>query len=201
MAGDGWLVGGVDPAGSYFAFPAPNGGSAFSAVDAGQGGPNQGLQQLSVYNDYNNPFHQTGGNVQAFVFRDIGLFDSSDAGLTYNFSFDGKTGNLVPPTIADARITVLNPNTMFSQTDLVTLDTTALGASWQEGLTLSVSVPGDGSWTGQLLQVGFTSTTTNFVPSGNFYDNINVVGVPEPSSLAALAIGSTAMFVRRRRRS
>ena len=60
LANDGWLVFGnvFTPGGGfifgYGPFPAPNGGAGFSAIDAGQGGPAQGLQQLSIYNDYNN---------------------------------------------------------------------------------------------------------------------------------------------------
>jgi hypothetical protein len=66
-----------------------------------------------------------------------------------------------------------------------------------------VSLVIDAAYVGETLQIGFTNTASNFEPSGNFYDNINVtsVAVPEPGSLALLAIVSAGVVGRRRRRS
>ncbi|MDG2014377.1 MAG: hypothetical protein P8J33_12795, partial [Pirellulaceae bacterium] len=60
LSGDGWLVGAnvFDSSGgflyNYFAFTAPNGGPAFSAVASGAAGPGQGTFYMNTYNDYNN---------------------------------------------------------------------------------------------------------------------------------------------------
>ena len=43
----------------YGPFGAPNDGAAFCAIVAGEGGAEQGTQQLSVFNDYNNTDHPT----------------------------------------------------------------------------------------------------------------------------------------------
>ena len=70
LSNDGWVVGAnvFDPTGTtflynYFTFPAPNGGPAFSGIDIGQGGPNQGNQQMVVYSDYNNGDHAVGNRI------------------------------------------------------------------------------------------------------------------------------------------
>jgi hypothetical protein len=119
LAEDGWLVfgnvfdGTVDPPTlkfPYGPFAAPNGGAAFSAVVAGEGGSTQGEQQLSIYNDYNccdletaNP--QGHGNdtdlVESNVFQELFTLASpipADAvGKTLTFSFDAKRGNINDP--------------------------------------------------------------------------------------------------------
>ncbi|MCH2105586.1 MAG: hypothetical protein MK291_02965, partial [Planctomycetes bacterium] len=76
LGDDGWLVGAnvFDASGGYlygyFSFPAPNGGPGFCAVATGEGGPDQGAQQMVVYNDYNNGDHGVGHLIEANVFRE-----------------------------------------------------------------------------------------------------------------------------------
>src|SRR5512138_18690 len=102
LSADGWIVyGNVFTPGlvylyGYGPYPAPNGGNAFSAIDAGQGGPEQGAQQLSVYNDYNNLDHANGNRVESNVYREQTITAAS-VGQTWTFQFDAKLGNLVPP--------------------------------------------------------------------------------------------------------
>jgi hypothetical protein len=180
LSNDGWLVGAnvFQPDGTtflynYFAFPAPNGGSAFSGVVTGEGGPDQGNNQLSVYNDYNNAgSHDAGHRIEAIVFRDMGNISAADVGKTYQFSFDVKQGNIggAPASTATAFIKVLNPSAGFSQVAIDSANTTAVGANWA-GDVLSLTVqPG---WEGNLIQIGFTNTASNYQPAGVFYDNVN----------------------------
>ncbi len=180
LSNDGWLVGAnvFQPDGAtflynYFAFPAPNGGSAFSGVVTGEGGPDQGNNQLSVYNDYNNAgSHDAGHRIEAIVFRDMGNITAADVDKTYQFSFDVKQGNIggTPASTATAFIKVLNPSAGFSQVAIDSANTTAVGANWA-GDVLSLTVqPG---WEGNLMQIGFTNTASNYQPAGVFYDNVN----------------------------
>jgi exo-beta-1,3-glucanase (GH17 family) len=152
---------------NYFAFPAPNGGPAFSAVAVGEGGPAQGAQQLSIYNDYNNLDHGAGNIIEAIVFRQRTI-EASDVGTTIVFTFDAKKGNIVPPTTAAAFIkTIAGTNT----TNALFVDTTNLPATWN---TFTISLPIISELVGQVLQIGFQSRATNFNGSGIFYDNLTL---------------------------
>ena len=180
LATDGWLVGAnvFAPDGStflydYFAFPAPNGGPAFSAVAAGEGGATQGAQQLSIYNDYNNADHAAGNIIEAIVFRERTIA-ASDVGTTLSFTFDAKAGNIEGASTALAFIKTLNPAAGFATTNFITEDTTNLPATWST-FTLSLAI--DASLVGQTLQYGGQSRASNFEGSGIFYDNMDVCSV------------------------
>lgn len=174
LGNDGWLVyGNVFTPGlvylyGYGPFPAPNAGTAFCAIDAGQGGAEQGLQQLSIYNDYNNADHANGNLVEANVYREQTVA-AGDAGTTWVFDFDAKLGNLVAPSTAVAFIKTLDPAQGYALTNFITLDTTILPTTWGH---YSLSIDVDASLVGQLMQFGFASTTTNYVASGVYYDNL-----------------------------
>jgi hypothetical protein len=183
LADDGWLVfGNVFEVGTgnylygYGPFPAPNGGPAFSAVDAGQGGAEQGAQQLVVYSDYNNGDHGAGHSIEANVFQEQ-IVDAANVGETWVFSFDAKRGNINDPgfpgcpcsTTALAFIKTLDPGAGFALTNFITFDTTALPDAWG---SYELSIDIDSSLPGQILQFGFLSTATLFEPSGVLYDNI-----------------------------
>ncbi|MEM8733101.1 MAG: PEP-CTERM sorting domain-containing protein [Planctomycetota bacterium] len=206
LSNDGWLVGanvfesdGTTFIYNYFAFAAPNGGPAFSAVATGEGGVDQGANQLSVYNDYNNADHNDNPTrrIEANVFRDVGLLEGSDVGLDYTFSFDAKQGNLAGATTATAFFKVIKTSdSSFQQLAIDSIDTTAIGTDWSGGqLQLTI----DPTWVGETLQIGFTNTAQDFEGSGVFYDNISVSAVPEPGSAALLALGGLFTFARRRR--
>ena len=173
----GWLVGAnvFDPTGTnflynYFTFPAPNGGPAFSAVVTGEGGPDQGAQQASVYNDYNNADHNIGNRIEANFFQEQTIA-AEDVGKTIVFTYDAKQGNIEGASTARAFLLTIDPNAGFFVTKREEVDTTEVGTDWQ-GFTLSLTI--DGSQVGQLLQFGFISVAANFEGSGVFYDNINV---------------------------
>jgi hypothetical protein len=99
LANDGWLVFGnvFAPDGAYLygygPFPAPNDGFAFCAIAAGEGGPDQGDQQLVVFSDYNNTDHADGNLIESNVFQEQ-IIEAGDLGQTWMFTFDAKLGNI-----------------------------------------------------------------------------------------------------------
>jgi exo-beta-1,3-glucanase (GH17 family) len=178
LAEDGWQVGAnvFGPDGTtflynYFAFPAPNGGAAFSAVATGEGGPDQGTQQLSIYNDYNNADQAAGNIIEAIVFQERTIV-AADVGKTVSFTFDAKRGNINDPSgssTALAFIKTIDPNAGFATTNFITQDTTNLPTTWG---TFTVSLPIDAGLVGQTLQFGAQSRATGYEGSGVFYDNM-----------------------------
>jgi len=96
----GWIVfanvfeaNGTTLAYSYGTFPAPNGTPGFCAIDNGQGGPDQGDQQLVIYSDYDNQDQAIGRRIEANTFRERTI-TAADVGNTISFSFDAKRGNI-----------------------------------------------------------------------------------------------------------
>ena len=182
---DGWVVYGnvftADHATylyGYGPYGAPNPGGGFCAIDAGQGGPDQGTQQLSVYNDYNNTDHAKGYQIESNVYREQTV-GGAEGRSTWTFQFDAKMGNLVAPSTALAFIKTINPAAGYATTNFISVDMTAIPASWN---TYTLSITLDPSLAGQLLQIGFASTASHYVGSGVFYDNVvfsktNNVGV------------------------
>jgi hypothetical protein len=175
LANDGWLVFGnvFDPGGGYLygygPFPAPNGGEAFCAIAAGEGGPEQGAQQLSVYSDYANADHGNGNLIEANVFQEQ-IVAAEDVGTTWKFEFQAKRGNIEGQTTALAFIKTLNPDD-FSLSNFITVDMTNIPDTWG-GYSLSIEI--DDTLPGHIFQIGFASTATNYEGSGIFYDNINL---------------------------
>jgi len=177
LGDDGWLVFANVFDGTsgnflygYGPFAAPNGGPAFSGIDLGQGGPDQGAQQLVVYSDYNNGDHGNGNLIEANVFQEQ-IVGAADVGETYTFRFDAKRGNIGGATTALAFIKTLDPNAGFALTNFLTVDTTSLPDTWD---TFEIPIVIDASLDGQIFQIGFASTATNFEESGVFYDNVSL---------------------------
>jgi len=176
LSGDGWVVYGnvfspdhVTYYYGYGPFPAPNPGAGFSAIAVGQGGPNQGAQQLSIYSDYNNADHANGNQVESNVYREQTI-GAADVGNQWTFQFDAKLGNLQSPSTALAFIKTLNPAAGYATTNNITANMATIPSAWN---TYSVSIVIDASLVGQILQFGFTSTATHYNGSGVFYDNIS----------------------------
>ncbi|MBW2509205.1 MAG: hypothetical protein JRE81_11280, partial [Deltaproteobacteria bacterium] len=179
LSADGWLVFGnvFAPDGSFIynygpnPFPAPNGGPGFCGIDIGQGGPEQGAQQLVVYNDYNNTDHANGLIIEAIVFQERTIV-AADVGTTISFSFDAKRGNINDPSgnsTALAFIKTINPNADFATTNFITEDTTNLPTTWG---SFTISLPINAGLVGQILQFGAQSRATSYEGSGVFYDNM-----------------------------
>jgi hypothetical protein len=189
LANDGWLVyASVFAGGSgnylygYGPFPAPNNPAApaFSNIVTGEGGAEQGAQQLSVFSDYENAgAHSAGDLVEANVYKEFTI-EAADVGKVCTFSFQAKKGALVPPSTATAFIKTLDPDAGYSVTNLVSADLTGIGTDW-DGWSLELTI--DAGLVGQLFQVGFTNTATNYDGSSIIYDNVELStengGVPE----------------------
>lgn len=184
LADDGWLVfGNVFSAGGgsylygYGPFIAPNGTPGFSSVATGQGGPDQGNQQVVIYSDYNNGDHAVGNWIEANVFQEQ-IVGAADVGMFWRFEFDAKRGDINDPNSpacpcgmqSIAFIKTLDPNAGFALTNFLILDTTNLPDTWD---TYELTIEIDPSLVGQIFQIGFATTGSNYEPSGNFYDNIN----------------------------
>ena len=176
LSANGWLVYGnvFSPTAVYLygygPFPAPNGSGAFSAIDAGQGGDQQGLQQLAVYSDYNNTDHGAGNLIESNVYREQTVV-AGDVGKTWVFAFDAKRGNLAGASEAKAFIKTLNPAAGWALTNFVSADMTTIPETWSN---YSISLTIDASLVGQIFQIGFLNTATFYEPSAIFYDNVDL---------------------------
>jgi hypothetical protein len=188
---DGWTVFGnaFSPDGLMYLYgygpnPAPNNSGGFSGIALGQGGVEQGDQQLVIISDYNNTDQAVGNRIEANTYRERPI-TAADVGKTITFSFDAKRGNINDPadpgctgstnppcdSSALAFIKTLNPAAGFVTTNFITEDTTALPDTWNR---YSISLLIDAGLVDQLLQVGFAATASNYEPSGVFYDNVLV---------------------------
>lgn len=177
LATDGWWVYGncFGPDGTtylygYGPFPAPNGGppDAFCAIAVGEGGVEQGNQQLSVYSDYANLDHGLGNIIESNVFQEQTI-EPSDDGNTWFFQFDAKLGNIEGVSTAAAFIKTLDPGAGYALTNFLTVDMTSIPAEWG---TYSIYIQIDEPLVGQILQFGFLNTATGYEGSGIFYDNV-----------------------------
>ena len=189
LSGDGWFIGNCLVGGGCWFGPgneAPNspasGVNGYSALVTDQGGVGQGGVQLSVYSDY-NPWSSFGGagsqTLETFVYRDIGIIGAGDANQTIQFNFDVKQGNIGDSTLGSQAWAYINV-IKVSDSSFATLyngqfETTTVGTDWISG---SLDVTIDASWAGELLQIGFKNTTTEWDASGVVYDNLSVAAVP-----------------------
>lgn len=175
LANDGWLVYGnvYDTDGSsylygYGSYPAPNNGAAFCQIVLGEGGLEQGAQQLVIFSDYENKDQAAGRFIEANVFQEQPI-GSINVGRTWVFDFDAKLGNLEGLSTARAFIKTIDPSNGYATTNFITSDMTSIPTTWNHYF-LSITI--DEGLVGQLLQFGFSSTATLYEGSGVFYDNI-----------------------------
>lgn len=180
LAGDGWLIYGnvFDPGGGYLygygPFPAPNNIGNWEDIVTGQGGPPQGVQQLVVYSDYANGDHGLGNWIESNLYQEW-VIDAGASG-TWTFTYDGKLGNIGGASTAWAFIKTLDPNAGYALTNFIMQDMTSTPVTWM-GYSLSIDVTG---LDGQLLQIGFSTMSTYYEPTGIFYDNVNFFVTASP---------------------
>ena len=184
---NGWLYfGNVFDSGSNFKFgfgpfAAPTVSGQISGIASGEGGPDQGNNQLVVFSNYDccqpSDGHFNGTDlVETIVFQEPwgtgnGGIPASEIGNVFTFQFDAKRGNIGGSTTAQAFIRTLDPNAGFATTNNVVLDTTNLPTEWNTyTIQLDLSDP---ALQGQILQFGFSTIASNFESAGNFYDNIS----------------------------
>lgn len=170
LGADGWSVfanvfapDGVSWLYGYGTFPAPNDGGGFCqiAVDGGQ--------YLNVFSDYNNGDHAVGNVIEANTFQEMTV-GAGDVGETWVFNFDAMKANLAGATTALAFIKTLDPNAGWATTNFITADMTGIPAAWG---SYSLSIVIDASLVGQILQIGFSNSCTNYEGSGIYYDNVD----------------------------
>ena len=197
LGADGWLVFGnvFGPDWAYWygygVFGAPNDGGGFSQIAIGEGGAGQGSQQLNIFSDYNNADHANNAYIESNVFQEM-VVGAGDVTENWVFEFDAKRGNLAGTTTAIAFIKTLDPNAGYATTNFITADMTVIPTSWG---TYSVSILIDPSLVGQILQIGFSSTTTLYEGSGVFYDNINF-GPTGPVATEGMSFGGVKSLFR-----
>ena len=206
-ADDGWLIYGfawdANPATGFAnlvydygsSFPAANGDpGSIQGVATGEGGPDQGNVVLNKYSDYNNT-DQLNLYIQALTYQEQTI-SADDVGL-WRFSYDAKIGNIEGDSSAFAYIQTLDAIGFF-QTAFVLNDSSNMSSEWG---TYTLELLIDDSMIGNLLQFGFSATSTNYNGSAVFYDNLNFAAVPLPAPLWLLAGSVIAMLgVTRRKR-
>jgi hypothetical protein len=125
-----------------------------------------------VFSDYSNSDHADGKWIEALVFQQQTI-SASEVGSIWNFTFDVKQGDQIPESSSSAYLRTFN--SALDMTSESIFNTTAFGTSWG---TKTLSLEIDNSLVGQLLQFGFSSTASNYTPSGVLYDNISFSSAP-----------------------
>jgi len=176
----------------YGTFPAPNNGLAFCQIVTGEGGAEQGAQQLVVFSDYENGDHigPPPRWIESNTFQEQTI-DAADVGQIWRFRFEAKRGNLELQSTAIAFIKTLDPSSGWATTNFVTADMTITPDNWR---SYSLLIEIDASLEGQILQIGFANTATLYEGSAVYYDNIdwafdpNVSSVPNGSTVAGATL-------------
>jgi hypothetical protein len=218
LENDGWrgAAAGISTGGGFvfFAgFAAANNisnpaNSVISDFNSG-GDPPIGDQGLVVFTDYGSDIHATDPATRNPAFEDlvISIFQertiaASDIGSSIEFGWVAEQ-NSVPPSgnaFTEAFILTLDPNNGFAATNDLSFNTTGTpDTPTSNSLSLDLSDP---LLAGQILQFGFRTTSSDSEGVAVDYDNVSlsVTAVPEPGSLVALALVTSACGLRRRRR-
>ena len=196
LGNDGWLVYGnvFAPDGTTYLYgygtnPAPNDGFGFCQIDLGQGGFEQGFQQISVFSDYNNVDHSVGNIIESNTFQEqiVGL---GDVGQSWVFDFQAKLGNIEGASTALAFIKTLDPSSGYALTNFITMDMTSTPVEWT-GYLLAIEI--DPTLVGQILQIGFLNKASNYEGAGIYYDNIDFYEDPGTGTPPASTLGTVSL--------
>lgn len=148
-------------------FLTPNSNSAFSNISLGTTG-----QALNVFSNYDDDQHANGNCIETSVFQEV-VFTAADAG-SYTFRFRTEVpGPLGEDVDTFGFIKLLNPNTGFSL-DLFEQVSTISGGN--KTITVNLDATADG----KILQWGFSTVASNYLPSGRFYDNVAFTPTGQP---------------------
>ena len=150
---------------NYGPFLTPNSNTAFSNIAVGSTG-----QALNVFSNYDDDQHANGNCIETSVFQEL-VFIAADAG-SYTFEFDTEAP---APLGADVStygfIKLLDPNNNFNPDVFETVSTETAGSK-------SITVALDATADGKILQWGFSTVASNYLPSGRFYDNVSFALAP-----------------------
>jgi len=149
----------------YGPFAAPNSNSAFSNISLGTTG-----QALAVFSNYDDAQHDNGNCLETSVFQER-VFSAADAG-TYRFQFDTE----IPAPLGEnvttfAFIKLLDPNNNFNTDVFETTPTITAGNKF-------INVTLDETADGKILQWGYSTVASNYLPSGRLYDNVEFGPAP-----------------------
>jgi hypothetical protein len=151
----------------YGPFLTPNSNSAFSGIVVASTG-----QALNVFSNYDDEQHANGNCLETSVFQER-IFSAADAD-SYTFRFKVEVPvELGAGVTTYAFIKLLDPNNGFSL-DLFETASTVTGGN------KSISVNLDETADGKILQWGFSTVASNYLPSGRFYDNVSFTPSSEP---------------------
>jgi hypothetical protein len=204
-----WPVGPPSFAAYVYGGDAPNSSApgipvGFSAIETGDGGPEQGSQYLSIFSDYNNRDQTGEGTCGGFVggqpctintsvfiepFNQTdGLIAAEDLGFCWTFSFDARSnpgGGIADATIDNGGNFLKAPTSASAY--LKTLDpqnafnTTndvrvdMTNISSADWVRFSINLElSDPLLVGQILQFGFNTIATEDDASAVLYDNLEV---------------------------
>lgn len=197
-SGAGWFPGTYGAPGDY--------NNGYSAI-VDEGGAAQGSQNISVFSDYNpwSPFTAGAGTtIETFVYRDVGLLDAGDIGSTYQFEFDSKLGNIdFSLSASEAFIKVIKvSDSSFIELANNTWDASNIAGStdWAENIFIDLVV--DAGMVGELVQIGWRTTATDYSSSAVYFDNVSVSAVPVPAAVWLFGSGVVGLIgVARRRKT
>ena len=149
----------------YGPFEAPNSNSAFSNIAVGNTG-----QILNVFSNYDDGEHGNGNCLETSVFQER-VFSAVDVG-SYVFKFDTEvTVELGEGVSTYAFIKLLNPDNGYSLDVFETVSTVTAGSKF---ITVALDETADG----KILQWGFSTVASNYLPSGRLYDNVSFAPAP-----------------------
>lgn len=152
-------------------FPTPNSNTAFSNITVGSTG-----QALNIFSNYDDGQHGNGNCIETSVFQER-VFTAADAG-SYTFRFMTE----VPAPLGEDVITfgfikLLNPDTGYSADVFEQVSTISGGSK-------KITVILDETADGKILQWGFSTVASNYLPSGRLYDNVAFTPTAQPPIFA-----------------